>query len=316
MTKTDWMVAPRPDPKRLRLALKPWTKTRRHAGISGDWQFALGLAQALNRLGHDARIDPIDAWDRLDDPPDLDVALRGTPYKPKPGVPLLIWAMYPARMRHDIRAEFATAAHVFFASMPDHARYRRHPDLKSCSFTPQAFDAARMYPGTDPRQGIVFVGSNYLKSQDQRPVVDWALAARVDFGLWGRFWADTPAAPHLVADFLPNERLGDLYRAAEIVLCDHRPTMAAHGYVSNRVFDALACAAPVISDPVAGLPPEFAPFVEIVDGPESLRAAILRIRSEGPEKRAERLAFARGMIGRHDFDARAAEIVATARRVL
>lgn len=316
VSRSHWMLPATPDPQGLRIAVKVFTKSVSRSDTSGDWHFATGLAQALNRLGHPVRLDPIDCWERTDEPPDVELALRGIPYPAKAQVPLLIWAIYPGRRRHDIRTEFPAARHVFFASRPDHERHRGNPGLRSSSFMPQAFDPGRMYPGEGARNGIVFVGSNYAERDERRPMIEWALAAEIDFRLWGRAWWGTPAERHLVDKYLPNEKLGDLYRSAAIVLCDHRFGMARQGYVSNRIFDALACGAPVISDPVDGLPDQFQPFIEVVSGPRQLRHAIARIQAEGPEKRAARLAFARSMIGRHDFDARAAEIVATARRVL
>ncbi|MDQ3726421.1 MAG: glycosyltransferase, partial [Actinomycetota bacterium] len=41
--------------------------------------------------------------------------------------------------------------------------------------------------------------------------------------------------------------------SAKVVLCDHWDDMREHGFVSNRIYDALACGATVISDAVPGL---------------------------------------------------------------
>ena len=52
---------------------------------------------------------------------------------------------------------------------------------------------------------------------------------------------------------MPNDELRRVYSSAGIVLNDHWDDMRAHGFVSNRIYDALACGAVVVSDDVPGL---------------------------------------------------------------
>ena len=48
--------------------------------------------------------------------------------------------------------------------------------------------------------------------------------------------------------FMPNEKLPALYRSAKVTLNDHWKDMLDYQFVNNRIFDALACGLPVISD--------------------------------------------------------------------
>ena len=57
----------------------------------------------------------------------------------------------------------------------------------------------------------------------------------------------------MVADHIPNEQVGQAYHDAKILLNDHWDDMKEYGIISNRIFDALAVGAFVISDEVPGL---------------------------------------------------------------
>ena len=57
--------------------------------------------------------------------------------------------------------------------------------------------------------------------------------------------------------------------------------MQAWGFVSNRLFDVLACGTPVISDPVAGMAELFDGAVLEYRGPAELRALVASARRPG-----------------------------------
>ena len=50
------------------------------------------------------------------------------------------------------------------------------------------------------------------------------------------------------APFIENSQIPDLYRAAKVTLNDHWDDMREKQFVNNRIFDALACGLPVITD--------------------------------------------------------------------
>jgi hypothetical protein len=54
-----------------------------------------------------------------------------------------------------------------------------------------------------------------------------------------------------------NAELRHHYSAADVVLNDHWPEMRQRGFLSNRLYDALAFGACVVSDHVAGIEAEF-----------------------------------------------------------
>ncbi len=276
----------------------------------GDHHFAVSLAAALERRGHAARILPVADWANLNVPGQFDIVLRGTkPYDGRDDVPYLMWVLYPginARQALTER-ELAGAGQLAYASaVPVQAGQGRDPILMS-----QAFDPTIMFPpdaGAE-RSGLVFVGNNYGRGQGAiRPIVALALEAGEKPDLYGPGWENTDAAPHQKAAYTNNANLGDLYRGAEAVLCDHRETMRRGGYVSNRIFDALACGTPVICDDLNGLPKPFAPHVFCCRNADDFAKAVRTIRSESAAKKTARRKFAEKLRDQHCFDARAAEI--------
>ena len=116
--------------------------------------------------------------------------------------------------------------------------------------------------------------------------------------------------PSLVAaTFLPNHQVSAAYRSAGVVLSDHWDDMAREGFVSNRIFDALASAARVVSDPVAGLNDLFGGSVPTYSGAAELAALCTAPHDERFPSEAARVALARRIAVEHSFQARAARLV-------
>ena len=275
----------------------------------GDHAFAVSLAEALERAGHQAEIKTVKGWH--DEGPDdqIDIALRGdVPYRRRHGHLTLFWALYVNDIG-ELRQNALFADHIFAAGKPlaDDLAAIYGPD--AVSVLPQAFDAVRMSPplADAEREGATFVG---ISKRFRRPVVRQAMRAGLPLRLWGRGWAESPAAAFAEGERLSPDDLGPTYAASELVLNDHRPDMSRWGIPSNRIFDALACATPVISDPVAWMPEDIQPFVHQAGDAASVRRAADEIAAEDADRRAARRDLALEMRQTHSFDARAEAIIA------
>ncbi len=117
-------------------------------------------------------------------------------------------------------------------------------------------------------------------------------------------------ARHLRGGYIPNEDLRRFYSSASIVLNDTWEDMRAAGFISNRIYDALACGAFVLFDDVAGLADEFDGGVAVYRD----EAGLKRLSSEYLDEPARRREAAeRGrmaVIERHTFERRAAALLA------
>ena len=278
----------------------------------GDWHFANSLAAAFRRLGQPARVDILPDWAAAPADDALDLVLQGHDHHPpRDGIPAMLWLIYPGK-RFD-QARLIDYDHVFVASAPYARKMQRRVPGLAPSVLLQAFDAGVMKPVTSSRRKeLVFVGNNHFGGAD-RPMASLARQAGLPLRLWGGGWQGPDWAPYLQAETLANADLGRVYATSLAVLCDHTPMMARNGFVSNRVFDALACGVPVITDPVEALPDDFAPLVEVVQDAQGLAAAAARLAAEPAARRSQRRAFARAMAETHSFDARARQILDKAR---
>lgn len=296
-----------PPPDTRQIAIKTSVPTAADCEHWGDFHFARGLSSALQRLGVGARIDPIEDW-RGQAKDSLDIVIQGHDHFPAgPERPSINWIVYPGkRFPH---ASVDAYDHVFCSGEPFIRKLAKRAPNAEVSYLPQAFDADVMAAVEKPEKSEpVFVGNRHF----QRPIVDHALASDQEIRVWGNGWDQSPASMYVVNAHIPNAALPEVYGNASAVLCDHLPVMARNGFVSNRIYDALACGAPVISDPVAGMSPEFQEFVHIVMTPDEFREALEAVRGEDQKMRARRIEFAESMRNTDSFDQRARSILSVA----
>ncbi|MDF1604954.1 glycosyltransferase [Nocardioides sp. YIM 152315] len=258
----------RPDPARLRWGLRI-PSTGGHWGDQwGDTHFAEELAGALRRLGQDAVVHRRDAHvSAATAYDDVSLVLRGRQrVDPGPGQTSVVWVIsHPDEIADD---ELAGADVVCAASVPwaqERARALGRPVLPLL----QATGLPAVAGGGDRSPVAVFVGS----AEDRtRPMVHRAVEAGVPIEVYGRAWDGLPPGVWR-AEHLPNDRLGELYRAHAVVIADHWPDMARRGFVANRVFDAVACGAQVLCDDVAGVAELFPGRVQVCRSAADLRTA-------------------------------------------
>lgn len=280
----------------------------------GDHAFAVSLAEALERAGHRAEIRTVKEWFAEGPSDQIDIVLRGDArYRRRHGHLTLYWALYVNDIG-ELRQNALSADHIFAAGRPLAEDLASIYGEDAVSLLPQAFDATRMTPSAAdaPCAGATFVG---IAKRFRRPIVRQAMRAGLPLRLWGRGWSESPAAEYAQGERLTPDELGPVYAGSEIVLNDHRPDMRRWGIPSNRIFDALACATPVITDPVAWLPEELSPFVDQVTDARAVREAADRIAAEDDERKAARRAVADAMRKTHTFDARATTIIEKAREL-
>ena len=310
LTDERWQRPAAPDSNAPGVVIRHIAPSPERSHVFGDYHFAVGLAKAFLALGHTVRVDARSQWRDPVPKGTVSIMLRGLdPIPPDPNTISILWFIYPEKRFRPATDELQLYNRVFFASSEALA----HPVVKGSGVNArllyQAFDTSVMFSGAaSPRSGITYVANNHRGFKGLRTMYRFGAETGVDINLWGRFWPELPPNIHFRGKWLGNAEVGATYRGSEIVLCDHVASMMNSGFISNRIFDALACAAPVISDRLPSLPEGFAPFVEMVSTPEEFASAVEKIRNEGEAMKQARAEFARTMVERHSFDARARQI--------
>lgn len=274
----------------------------------GDTPFATSLAAALRREGQEVVTYRHGANARVHEMlDDVSIVIRGKDeLEPVPGAINVLWIIsHPDAVSDDEIKRFD----LVYAASPSWAKQRSVDSGHHIGVMLQCTDASRFRPEgvAGPSRPATFVGS--VHPGRRRAVVADALAAGVELSVIGAGWQRTLPPDVLERSFVPNDELAQVYRSARVVLADHWRSMADAGFIQNRIFDALACAAPVVSDPVEGMA-------------EALHGAVAEYRSlaqlaalcDGTEPhpagdRSSREQIARRILSEHTFDARARSLV-------
>jgi hypothetical protein len=270
----------------------------------GDVHLAEGLATALRRLGEDVHVQTYDAADSLAARSrDLHLVLRGVaPVRRTPGQRHVLWVISHPESLEGEECDAADLVLVASSRYADHLRARTSTPVEEFL---QATDPERFRPGpVDPafRHPVTVVAKT---RGVMRPIVADALAAGIRPAIYGGGWRGLVDPGLVVADHVDNGLLAAVYRSAGVVLNDHWDTMRAWGFVSNRIFDVLACGTPVISDHLPEIQQllgdtvaTYTTIAELADAVDAVLANPDAARERAQAGRAEVLA-------RHTFDHRA-----------
>jgi glycosyltransferase involved in cell wall biosynthesis len=299
-------------PRKLQFAIKICCPSESVKLQWGDYHFAFSLAKEINKLGHACRIDMAPNWNDEGLKEDVVIVLRGLyRYKPKPDAVNFMWLIsHPQRVKPE---ELIGFDHIFVASKIIAGQLAAETSVP-ISVMLQCTDPDIFYPSPEMAVGdrIIFVGNS---RNVKRPVVVAASEEGLPAEIYGGGW-DGFCRPEMVkAGSVTNQEVGDLYRSAGLVLNDHWQDMQLNGFVSNRLFDACACAAPVISDFVAGLE-VFEDLVSVLPPEQPLGPLVRRVLDEAPALRSRRVALAQRIIAEHSFATRAKEIVAKTNQIV
>ncbi|WP_167238132.1 glycosyltransferase family protein [Massilia genomosp. 1] len=261
----------------LRFAIKIGVPSMDQREQWGDWHFALGIKRALEKRGHVARIDILPDWYcGLTAADDVVIVLRGlSQYQPQPTAINLAWLIsHP----DDVTvSELQQYEHTFVASN-SFAAWLGERMGDQVSPLLQCTDPALFYPEHDEELDVpevIFVGN----SRGQlREVVQYALAGGVDLAVYGGLWEGILPPQMVRQTYIPNARLRHYYSAAKVVLNDHWSDMRDQGFVSNRLFDAGACGATIVSDDMQACRALFGDAVHYYNTPENLAAGVARLQ--------------------------------------
>ena len=235
----------------------------------GDLYFAQEIAEALRKLGHVARVDlRTEVLNPNSSQDDVVLVLRGVErIRPQRGALNLLWIIsHPGRIS---KPEMKSFDAVFAASTLWAQKMAKKTDIK---ITPlmQATNPAKFNPNVsspDCDHDVLFIGNT---RNEFRKIIKDALVANVNPTVYGRNWDRFISSELIGGNFIENDEIAAKYRSAGIVLNDHWPDMASEGFYSNRLFDAVASGARVISDQVEGVGEIFQGGVKTYTSPADL----------------------------------------------
>lgn len=224
---------------------------------SEDYHFAVALTKAFVRQGIDAKISFLGDVNRAGTASDFNLILRGSSPHPKgldhPATGrCAIWIMSTPEFMNDEELEGCDVIFVASESFTKGliGRGLSTPILPLLLCT----EAERFFPEAarpDLRRERLYVGdADGTPSAIVLKAVDEALPVDI----YGAGWDGLVPSHWIKGGRIPNERLASYYASAGTVLCRHSVNMVNGGFPSNRIFDVLACGAPVVTDGVSSLP--------------------------------------------------------------
>lgn len=254
---------------RLRWAIKNPAPVGAAGEHWGDTHFARALAAALRALDQEVVIDCRPEFHRATSRhDDVALVLRGlAPFMPTYEQISIGWVISHPEMLS--RTEASSYDRLVAASAPWAAEASRTWGIRVDPLL-QATDPSSFHPDRgvpDTGHPVLFVGA----SRDvPRPIIVDAAEAGLPLSVYGHGWTPFIDKRYIKAEYLPNVEVGEFYRRAGVVLNDHWDDMRELGFLSNRLFDAVASGARVITDDVAGLRDVFGDSVQVYRTPEDL----------------------------------------------
>ena len=136
--------------------------------------------------------------------------------------------------------------HICIASEKLTEEYKNKYNLPA-SFLPQFSEPEKFYPSENCKyqNDILFVGNT---RGIYRETVKFAIEAGFNVSVYGDEWRKFIDKKYIKGNVIKNCELRKYYSNAKIVLNDHWQNMREHGFISNRIFDATASGAFVLSD--------------------------------------------------------------------
>jgi O-antigen biosynthesis protein len=280
----------------------------------GDTWFARDLADALERAGQQVKVVSragANSPRRSED--DVVVVLRGLRAVEPPVDRSSVWMLWVISHPELVTEDEMRGYDAVFAASTS---WQGPGDV---DVTPllQATAPGRFHPDAAPPDSgapLLFVGST---RGEFRPSVRGALrSSRADeLAVFGVGWEEFLPGDRIAGEFVSNNALPAAYAGAGIVLNDHHRDMAQAGFLSNRLFDAVASGARVLSDRAVGMEEVFGSSVVVFTDEDDLVRLLERPVDEVFPDRVERLAQARRVAQEHSFDARAAVLIDRAQQL-
>ncbi|WP_426582966.1 tetratricopeptide repeat protein [Dapis sp. BLCC M229] len=292
----------------FRIGIKIGVPDWKQAQEWGDYHFALAMKRQFEILGHSVRIDILQEWETpktFGD--DVAIVIRGlSRYQPKPYHINLMWNIsHPDKISLE---EYEQYDKVFVASHSYAEELQKKVNIPVQTLL-QCTDPNLFYPdkeGYEEVGEILFVGNS---RKVYRQIVKDAVESGLKVDVYGTNWDNLLPSGYLKGEYIPNEILRKYYSKCGVLLNDHWNTMREKGFISNRLFDAAACGATIISDKIAGLEKVFGNKISTYNSREDLPKVVKDCLQQKSQNGREKLELTKYIRDNHSFDKRVGEML-------
>lgn len=254
----------------IKIAAKTWEGSYSW----GDYHMAVMLKQQLEKQGHSVLIQIYPEWDN-DEGLEYDVVIvmRGNSrYVVKPQQINIMWNIsHPDDV---LLEEYETYDKIFIASSfwaEEIAKRVSVPveEMLQCT-DPERFKEPTEKEKSEYYQQLLFVGN----SRDvYRKILKDLLPTKYNLAVYGRNWGKILPKKIIKGEHISNIELYKHYASADILLNDHWDDMRQKGFISNRIFDGLACGAFILTDKVNNMG-QIENYVDVYETKEELNERI------------------------------------------
>ena len=218
----------------------------------GDYHFALSLQKNLEKLGLYVIVQMREEW-YCEMTADVVIVIRGgTAYHPKhknPFCKYIIWNIsHPdqiTREEYELYDAVCVGSKYYAEQLKHYISAPVYP-LLQCTDT-ELFYPAMSSGQTPVKYQYIFIGNSRGIARES---VMWALEDNLPLTMWGYGW-NKILKDHLDIIqnlYIENRDIPELYRNSKATLNDHWKDMLEKQFINNRIFDALSCGLPIISD--------------------------------------------------------------------
>ena len=283
----------------------------------GDYAYAVALKRYLDRMGKYTVIDLYEDWNCEEDA-DVVLVLRGREfYRPDRRNEKCLYIMWNISHPEMVTEEEYQLYDVICVGSLHYAKELQKKITVPVVPLLQCTDTELFYPDQEAEKhrgkDYLFIGNSRNVA---RPCVLWAAKDKLPLKIWGAGWkAMLGPDKTMVQDvFIENSDIPALYRSARVTLNDHWKDMLDYQFVNNRIFDALACGLPVISDCCDELRDIFPDAVLYYSNKEEFQKCVAQLENDYDAIKARVDAQWPMIKEKYSFEARARELVEIAEK--
>ncbi|WP_049895028.1 glycosyltransferase family protein [Paenibacillus antibioticophila] len=276
----------------------------------GDYHMALGLKRQFEALGHRVIIQLLYEWDNGEDENcNIVIVLRGlNAYKPKKHHFNIMWNIsHPDKITTD---EMNAYDYVFISSeyWAEQMKSMLNVPVEAmlqCT-DPEIFRIPENQHVEQYKKEVLFVGNS---RKIFRKIIKDLLPTDRDLSIYGTNWEAFVDSKYIKGKHISNTELYNYYGSSDILLNDHWDEMRDKGFISNRIFDALATEAFIISDKVRGLEKEFGDSIVTYNTPEELKELVEYYLSHPEHRKDKAKKGAQIVLEKHTYKQRVARFL-------